>query len=383
MKLETLGANLRRLRELRGLTQVRLAEEAGVSRASYRNIELGRSQPRVGTLQAIASALDVRLGELFVEAPRLERVRFRSNKKLRLREHILADVARRLADYAQLEELVGERLPFTAPSDLGPYRRGEHTPRSIAEAAREQFGLEADEVVRDLPGLLEQRGVKVLRADVASDDFFGLSVAAAELGPAIVVNTWDRIAVERWIFTAAHELGHLLLHLGDYEREQAEERADHEREANEFASHFLMPAALFTREWDEARGMPFLHRVLKVKRIFRVSYRTVLYRLREMDRVTDSVWVEFQMEHQRLRGTTLKKTDEPAGLRGGEFTQGFPVAFRSEEPENLLPSDFLPDRLHYLVRKGIENAAISLDRGAEILGLDLMAMRNLARSWHQ
>lgn len=46
-----------------------------------------------------------------------------------------------------------------------------------------------------------------------SDDFFGLSIGPADGGPAVVVNVWDGISVERWIFTAAHELGHLVLHL--------------------------------------------------------------------------------------------------------------------------------------------------------------------------
>jgi hypothetical protein len=30
-------------------------------------------------------------------------------------------------------------------------------------------------------------------------------------GPAVVVNVWGRLSVERWIFTAAHELGHLMI----------------------------------------------------------------------------------------------------------------------------------------------------------------------------
>ncbi|ADG07796.1 protein of unknown function DUF955 [Kyrpidia tusciae DSM 2912] len=60
-------------------------------------------------------------------------------------------------------------------------------------------------------------------------------------GPAIVVNTWDRISVERRIFSAAHELGHLLLHLSVYRVEEESEVKAQENEANLFASHFLMP----------------------------------------------------------------------------------------------------------------------------------------------
>lgn len=56
-----------------------------------------------------------------------------------------------------------------------------------------------------------------------------------------MVNTWERSSVERWIFTAAHELGHLLLHFEDYGQGIKEEDKAHEREADAFAAEFLMP----------------------------------------------------------------------------------------------------------------------------------------------
>lgn len=51
------------------------------------------------------------------------------------------------------------------------------------------------------------------------------------------------------------------------------------READEFASESLMREAAFSTEWDATSGHSPLSRVLKVKRIFRVGYKTVLYRL--------------------------------------------------------------------------------------------------------
>src|SRR5690606_30495530 len=104
--------------------------------------------------------------------------------------------------------------------------------------------------------LLESSGVKVYPISLASDAFFGLSVAADEGGPAIVVNVWDRISVERWIFSAAHELGHLLRHLDAYDVRHHEEKPDEEKEANEFAAHFLMPEHLFRQEWEDTCGLP-------------------------------------------------------------------------------------------------------------------------------
>lgn len=60
-----------------------------------------------------------------------------------------------------------------------------------------------------------------------SDDFFGLLIGPTDGGPAVVVNVWDGISVERWILTAADELGHLVPHLGSYDC-----RAGHEVETD-------------------------------------------------------------------------------------------------------------------------------------------------------
>ena len=132
-------------------------------------------------------------------------------------------------------------------------------------------------------GCWKDAGVKVLRLPRATEAFFGLSVKEDDGGPAIVINTWERISVERWIFSAAHELGHLLLHPGAYDYRQEEEPMDEERQADEFASFFLMPQGSFEREWYDSSGHPLYERVLKVKRIFHVSYKTVLLRLVQME----------------------------------------------------------------------------------------------------
>ncbi len=101
--------NLRRIRTARGLSQVDMAEKAKLSRIGYRNIEAGESEPRVETLNAIAKALDVSLEQLLVPVRPLTKVRFRAQKKLHSRDEVLANVARQLDQYAQLEELLDER----------------------------------------------------------------------------------------------------------------------------------------------------------------------------------------------------------------------------------------------------------------------------------
>lgn len=124
---------------------------------------------------------------------------------MQARDQLLADVARRLADYEELESLLDNRLPYRVGSIPVPPAGTPGRARKAAEAIRQAFGLGDNDAIRDICGLLESEGIKLIRLRVASDAFFGLSVADGDGGPAIVVNTWERISVERWIFTAAIE----------------------------------------------------------------------------------------------------------------------------------------------------------------------------------
>lgn len=378
MSDKTIAENVRRLRYEKGLTQDEVAAASGLSRAGYRNIEIGKSIPRADTLAAIARALEVAVRQLVTPVPSLERVRFRSFKRLKTRGQILARVGRWLEDFNALEEMLDDRQPFGLRNRV---RDSRADPERLAARVRKTLGLFPTEPIRDICGLLESHGVKVLPVEIASDAFFGLSVAPDDGGPAIIVNTWERISVERWIFTAAHELGHLLLHLNEYDVSEQDEGERQEKEANVFASHLLMPNEVFRREWEDARGLPLVGRVLKVKRMFRVSYRTVLYRLAEASENPSEIWKRFQIQYKQRHGRTLLKEDEPRTLAADEFRASVSETLRADEPDNLSPSDFQEDRLHRLIRQAVEEGAISMSRAAEVLDLTLRDMRQLANAW--
>ncbi|MBC8073828.1 MAG: ImmA/IrrE family metallo-endopeptidase [Deltaproteobacteria bacterium] len=382
-----LAANLRRHRNAVGLSQQDLADRAGLSRIGYRDVEAGAATPRIDTLQRIAEALGAKVQDLLVPVRTLTHVRFRAHKRMTTRENVLADAARWVDDYRELEDILDDRIPWALEDVAKQARRLKvDRPRRVAELAREQLGLkheDREELIRDVCGLLDDHGVKVLTADVKSEGFFGLSVGPEDAGPAVLVNTWDRISVERWIFTAVHELGHLLMHPGAYDVSNADEVDDEEQEADAFAGFFLMPQSLFEKEWEEARGLGLLERVYKVKRIFRVSWQTVLYRVAAPRPAGERrvIWQRFHEQYERVNGRPLSRTEEPDGLGAAEFLSGRPAARAADEPARLSESDFREDRLLRLVRRGVDEQLISLGRAAEILGLQLPAMRELVRAW--
>lgn len=361
---------IRRIRVSKGLSQDEVAQGAGLSRNAYRDIETGVTEsPRVGNLQGIAHALGVALVDLLSAPPRLATVRFRSLKMKGTREQahrdqIVMEVGRWLKDFRGLEELVGQRKNY-ALAGLGDRVQGTGVARPLAaaEQARKTLGLSPDEPVRDICGLLESAGIKVHASLFNLEGFFGFSVAPADGGPAIVVNINPDISVERRIFTSAHELGHLLLHPRAYDVEKVEEDQKEEKEADQFASYFLMPDRPFRKEWENTRGLRLVERVLHVKRIFRVSYQTVIFRLIEMKCADPAkIWMHFKAEYRWRYGQSLTKKVEPAPL------------------EDV---DFLEDRLSRLVRLGVESEKLTLSRAAEILGLSLDEMRDQALSWER
>jgi len=369
-----IASNLSRLRTHKGLSQEELAKAAKISRVALGKIERGAVLPRANTLSELANALEVPLRELVTPVNLINNVRFRADKRINNREQVLAEISLWLNNYNWLESELDNKESFALAHLVG-----KHTdPMELAEAARKALELKPDEPIRDICGLLENKGVKVLLLKKATDAFFGLSVGPGDGGPAVVVNTWERISVERWIFTAAHELGHILLHMDAFDRTCDSEEVKEEQEADRFASYFLMPKKGFDDEWEQSRGLSLLNRVLKVKRIYRVSYKTVLYRLVESGLENNDIWRSFQIQHRDSFGKTLRKIDEPDRIKAGEFRLDWN---RAGEPDSLSASDFLLDRLYGLVRIAFDKDLISLGRAAELLRISRADMRELANSW--
>jgi Zn-dependent peptidase ImmA (M78 family)/DNA-binding XRE family transcriptional regulator len=380
-------SNLRVLRIMKGLTQDEVAEKAGITRYAYQKIESGESVPKVATLQEIIKVLGVKLQDVFepIEIP--TDVRFRASKTMKTRDEIIWDSISWLRRFNDLEECLNDKKEYIfaeLTEAIKKINKSERPKKAAVETRKILYdkGIlnSENETIRDICGLMESSGIKVYPKIIASDSFFGLSIGSGDGGPATIVNVWERISVERWIFTAAHELGHLLLHLDSYNINEIKEDHNQELEANTFAGYFLMPEKVFREEWEETSGLPFHKRVIKIKRIFQVSFKTVLYRL-DSEKIVSDVWKRFYFEFRQVYGKSLGRADEPDALSADNFLNSFPEALRAHEPENLSHMDFIPDRLARLVKSAVQSGQISLSRSAEILSRSIEEMRIWAASW--
>lgn len=61
---ERLGRNIKRIRETKGMTQGDLCRACELDRAYVSNLEAGKKNPTLATIERIAKALDVSIDEL-------------------------------------------------------------------------------------------------------------------------------------------------------------------------------------------------------------------------------------------------------------------------------------------------------------------------------
>jgi len=118
-----------------------------------------------------------------------------------------------------------------------------------------------------------------------------------------------------------------------------------------------------------------------VKRIFRVSYRTVLYRLAERPEYGKQIWQRFQYAHVSAYGRSLVREDEPERAPPADFHAAMVTSTAAGEPQRLSADDLVEDRWRRLVRAAVERDLITTSRAAELLGLDLTQTRARIAGW--
>jgi Zn-dependent peptidase ImmA (M78 family)/DNA-binding XRE family transcriptional regulator len=367
MNAKVIGENLKRIRLSQGKTQETLAVEAGISLPGLRNFENGKNAPKVDVLLNLGNALGVGFSELIKEVKMPQAIRFRAQKKLKTREQIILESMKRLNGLNEVEELLKQPTKFNKKIEVSK-KKGD----ALAQEIRKELKL-GDQPIYNICGIFEKIGVKVLPMVFFSDSFFGMAIGEEDGGPAVVINVWERIPVERWIFSAAHELGHILMHRDSFrvQEENEDPESTVEKEANEFASYLLMPKTRFDEEWDKSAGLPFLDRVFKIKRLFRVSYATILYRLK--DSYQGNIWITFYTHFKRKFNRSLTRKEEPQSI--------VVTNEAGEEPKRLDAVDFFEDRTSRLVREALGKSLLTRGRGAEILGISAEEMMDRIEDW--
>jgi Zn-dependent peptidase ImmA (M78 family)/DNA-binding XRE family transcriptional regulator len=310
-------------RKRRGRSLAALAREVNVSAQSLWNYENLRQMPSPQIVESIAAALGFpasffSASDIDLLSP--ESVSFRARSKLLARQRDVALSVGRLA--VEFHGWVSERFRLPA-ADLPSLNKPD--PETAAGMVRARWGLGAVPI-RNTVHLLEAHGVRVFSispefSEVDAFSFFHEGV------PFIFLNTMK--TAERSRFDAAHELGHLVLHGQGCDLTKSHS----EREANDFASAFLMPRESILAHMPAS---PFIDQIIYGKKIWNVAALALTYRLHDIGMLSD--W------HYRTACMEL-------GLRG----------YRTGEPRGSAreTSQLLDKVFRALRRKGVSRAEVA------------------------
>ncbi|MDF4250252.1 XRE family transcriptional regulator [Streptomyces sp. WMMB303] len=294
-------ARLTQARRLAEMTKKDVAAALGVTSAAVGQYETGASRPRPELIPRLSETLGVPNTFFLAGRPanRLDTsmAHFRSlrstPKSQRERALAFAEQVWELTYALELRiQLPLVDLPGFAGGEVHP---GVDMPTDPARAARElrrHWGL-GDGPVTHLVRRMESHGIVSVMPPSADPSAASVDAFSTRAARPLVILTANRADdIYRHRFTAAHELGHLVLH-GDATGDSRQEK-----EADAFAAEFLTPRdsilPLLPKRMDLAR-------LAELSRTWGVSTHSLVYRCRELGLISDAT---ASRTYQRLRALT-------------------------------------------------------------------------------
>lgn len=281
------------------MSKKQLADELKVSPATIGHWEEGRRDP-TASLALLADKLDQPeeffLGtEVPVTATTAVTFRKRQSATRGPKDRAAAAIDMAAGVLSPAVASVFGRLPQADVPDFSGM-----SPEAAAEATRRHWGL-GDGPIKNVVSQLEARGVRVFWI---TEDNPALSAFCRWVDgqPFVILNT-AKLDGCRSRYDAAHELAHLVLHR-DLDFDLHDARV-YEKEADTFASAFLMPQSTFIQ------GAPTVfdaQALLARKKIWRVSVQAMVRRLRDL-----GVLAEWQYEnaYKRMSAWGWRSQAEP------------------------------------------------------------------------
>lgn len=330
---------IRRARLLRGWSLDEVAQRMGdITKQGLSKLEKGLSAPNSTRLLQLARVLEVkpeyffRSGTLQLAPLEFRKLASMPRKRQQQIEERVRDVLERYIALEQCFALDDPALvPLQAPRALAVNTVAEA--ESAAEQLRERWALGGDAIAH-LTELLEDHGIKV--ALLAHTDGFDGACAATQDEHHVLIALNRERAGERVRFTAAHELGHWVMHLPAEMPEDEQERCCHR-----FAGALLYPRQRVEADFGTHRR----HRVLPIellnaKRRYGISMAAALRRLKDLGLISDPGYL------------SMNKLFASQG-------------WKRQEPETQLSEQ--PRRFESLVYRALAEDLISPTRAAELL----------------
>ena len=271
---------LRLVREQHGYSQTEVADHLGVRQAAYSKYESGAVTP--------SEDIQKRLAPWFGYTPSFftQKIdtfpsgliyhRKRSSLSSKERSKIEAEARLRMIDIQKMAQQ--QKLHSNLP-DLSNV-----SPKEAAAILRVRWNIPRGPIA-NMVETLENNGIVVLSFDFGTDLLDGFFVRLDISSICIVLNSNEAFSPDRNRFTLAHELGHVLLH-----RDVMPDKKT-EREADEFASEFLLPNEDIVPELQQS-ALTFA-RLKELKKRWMVSIAAIVFKAHETENITTFAYRRF------------------------------------------------------------------------------------------
>jgi Zn-dependent peptidase ImmA (M78 family)/DNA-binding XRE family transcriptional regulator len=294
---------IREAREARGLTADGFAELLDVTKQAVAQYESGLITPSGDVMGRIIAV--TRQPPSFFVTPRARSANgispfWRGLKRMEL--HHRKRIARRLEWASDIAEYIGQfiRLPdVSLPTiEFDPASDSLEKIEDIAESVRDSWGLGRGPI-GDIAAAMETHGIVLVQESVACPDMD--AVSCWQGGRPYVLFSTEVESGPRNTFNLAHELGHVALHSAV--EVTSENLKSIEKQANRFASAFLLPRERFSRE---ILGTSIGHFKF-LKESWGVSISAMAYRCKDLE-----IFNENQLGYVMKQMNILKiKVKEP------------------------------------------------------------------------
>lgn len=304
---------LTQARRVRGITKTELHRLVGVSAAAIGQYERGEKRPRPDSVLALAAALGVPAGFFAYGRPRAK-VEIAEASFRRLRSTTVGQQQQATAYVEQAWELsryLEARVEFPE-LDLPAWAHADAEqvpdPITAAQQLREHWNL-GSAPIPHLVYELEQHGILTVFFSMKQDtntngtskiDAFSTNALPR---PMIVLTPDKADDVLRHRFTAAHELGHVVLHHGRLGSD-----VEMERQADLFASEFLTPRDVIREDLPTRMNIGTLE---ELSAMWGVSVKMLIRRSRDLERISESTARRGYITLSSLPRTPLPISDFP------------------------------------------------------------------------
>lgn len=327
------GERLRSARMYRGLTLTELAKRTEISKQSISLYENDNNTPDYMKVRLLASELNFPYDYFFQKdsyAAKTETTYFRSlasaTKKDRTAQSIkleyVAKMYEILLEFISFPEMNLPSVDFVGCDDVFECENEDAIQEieDIAAQVRKYWDIGTGPI-KDLQYLLEKNGIIVTGFDTNEDKIDAFSQRTIVAGNDIyfIAVALGNRPEGRIRFDMAHELGHILLHpwSEDLEAITKDEFKARERQANMFASAFLLPRDSFGK--DIASYPTDLKYYQFLKKKWKVSIQTMIYRTHQLGIMSDNQY-QYLMRQVSKNGWRIKEPgDVPYSLNENIF----------------------------------------------------------------